>query len=72
MNLIVKKIIVKRLADAFVTEPLPLTVACDPCCLQANTPHRTGTNLMSLHETEAMFEKIVDRVFEQLKNEGLL
>ena len=46
------------LVDRFMLCPLPKTVCPDPCASDADSPHRTGTNLLTSSEAAEMLQHV--------------
>ena len=60
----------KLLVDRFLSWPLPESLCSDPCASMPGYPHRTGTNLMTAEQAEAMIEYVIAAP-RQPEGEGL-
>ena len=49
----------KLMIDRFLSWPLPESLCSDPCASMPGYPHRTGTNLMTAEQAEAMIEYVI-------------
>ena len=61
----------KLLVDRFLSWPLPESLCSDPCASMPGYPHRTGTNLMTAEQAEAMIEYVIS-TSRQPEGEGLV
>ena len=52
--------IVSRLVDKFLSWPLPESVCSDQCACERGYPHRSGTNLLTATEAEAMIKHLLE------------
>jgi len=52
--------IVSRLVDKFLAWPLPESVCSDQCACERGYPHRSGTNLLTATEAEAMIKHLLE------------
>jgi hypothetical protein len=50
---------IQALANRFLAWPLPASVRSDPVAMIPNTPHRTGTTLLTADEARQMFEHVL-------------
>ena len=57
---VVQRRIVSRLVDKFLVWPLPESVCSDPCACERGYPHRSGTNLLTATEAEAMIKHLLE------------
>ena len=46
------------MVDRFLSWPLPASVCSDGCATQQGYPHRTGTNLLTAPEAQAMLDHV--------------
>lgn len=49
----------RPLVDRFLAWPLPASVCSDPCASSPAYPHRSGTNLLTAEEAEAMLKHVL-------------
>jgi len=52
--------VVSRLVDKFLSWPLPESVCSDQCACERGYPHRSGTNLLTATEAEAMIKHLLE------------
>lgn len=62
----------EQLALAFVSQPLPDSVAVDPCASYRGYANRKGTNLLSVVEAETMFTGMLEKLANLYTDEELV